>query len=151
MKGASYLKPVLVLSTIVLLLSCSTSLTTSETKAPQKIENGMVPPEVVRSEEIHIEDGRKMLTVGNIQGHYLLACKASLDSCVTPVPGKDYLLFTKATQWRMPGAKDKINLAWIQDWTVSYPNQEENIALVPDGDSPGGLGMYWLRSWNSNK
>jgi hypothetical protein len=51
----------------------------------------------------------------------------------------------------LPGAKDAIDLAWIQDWTVSYPNQEENIALVPDDGSPGGLGMYWLVSWNNNK
>src|SRR5437588_336208 len=69
----------------------------------------------------------KMLSVGNGQGHYQLSCNTSQDSCVTPVPGRDYLVFTKETRWKKPGAKDFLTLTWLQGWSGSYP-KEENIA-----------------------
>jgi len=53
----------------------------------------------------------------------------------------------------MPGAKDFITLAFVQDWTVSY-NQGENIGLVPqeaDGAGPEGMGMYTLDSWTASR
>ena len=46
----------------------------------------------------------------------------------------------------MPGAKDFISLAWIQDWTVKY-NQGENIALVREqggGPKDKDFGMFLL-------
>jgi hypothetical protein len=44
----------------------------------------------------------------------------------------------------MPGAKDFITLAFIQDWTVKY-YEGENIGLVPqDPSTKGGFGMFLL-------
>ena len=117
---------------------------------PQTHEVGIVPPEIVRSEEVHIRSGVKSLTVGNANGHYSLSCNTNALGCMTPTPGKNYLLFTKTTRWKLPGAKEYLTLEFLQDWTVTY-NQAENIGLVPgDEGSPGELGMYWLRSWSSN-
>jgi hypothetical protein len=136
--------------TIGVLLSCSNS----PTKQPvsQSHEDGTVAPEIVRSEAVRIEDGVKMLTVSNLQGNYLLSCNSDLDSCITPAPGKDYLLFTKSTRWKLPGAEDFLTLAFIQGWSISY-NNGENIALLPEHPrgGPKEFGMYWLRSWNKNK
>jgi hypothetical protein len=44
----------------------------------------------------------------------------------------------------MPGAKDFITLAFVQDWTVKY-NEGINIGLVPD-EAKGDLGMFLLDS-----
>lgn len=112
----------------------------------QQEAEGLTPPEVVRSEEVRIEDGVKLVTVGNSQGHYHLSCNAKLDSCVTPVPGKDYLIFSKTTRWRFLGAKEVATLEFFQDWSVTY-NKQDNIALVPDHDH-GPFGMYMLLSWS---
>jgi len=156
----------ILLLTCGVLLSCTSSPTkpaseSSQVKAapgstleqsnPQQQTDGLVPPEIVRSEGVRIEKGVKMLTVGNVQGHYLLSCNTNQDGCVTPTPGQDYLLFSKTTRWKFPGAKDFMTLEWIQDWTGTY-NNEENIALLPrDRHSPTRMGMYWLRSWDKNK
>ena len=111
----------------------------------------MSPPEVVRSEDVRIENGVKMLTVGNANGHYLLICNTIADSCITPAPSKNYLLLTKTTRWRMPGARDFLTLAFVQDWTVTY-KEAENIGLVPeDVGGPNELGIYWLRPWSRNR
>lgn len=145
-----------------LLLSCSTPSTkpskansqdpssTAGQPHQQRDDVGVVPPEVVRSEEVHIGNGVKMLTVGNANGHYLLSCNTKVDSCITPAPGKNYLLLTKTTRWKMPGARDFLTLKFVQDFTVTY-NEAENIGLVPEDDADPGLGMYWLRSWRSNR
>lgn len=45
----------------------------------------------------------------------------------------------------MPGAKTYLTLSIIQDWTVKY-NSGENIGLVPQGNTKGGLGMFLLDS-----
>jgi hypothetical protein len=100
-------------------------------------------------EKVVFVNGVKNLTVGNAEGHYTLACNADLDSCVTPTPGKDYLVFNEASKWRMPGANEDITLKWLQDWTVTY-NKGENIALVPaGGGDPNTVGMYWLVRWDA--
>jgi hypothetical protein len=146
--------------TLLLLSSCSRSSSKSsaneqnnsatktavERPNPPQVETeGLIPPEIVRAEEMRIVSGSKILTVGNSQGHYHLSCKAKLDSCVTPAPGKDYLLFTKSTRWKMPGATDCCaTLKFFQDFSISY-NDQENIALVPDD---GPFGIYVLESWS---
>jgi hypothetical protein len=154
------------LASLLALLSCSSTptrpasasshtadaaLTAAKQPDQQQQDDGVIPPEIVRVEAVRIENRVKILTVGNVQGHYLTWCNADVDSCITPIPGKDYLLFTKATRWRFPGAKDFMTLKWIQDWSITYNNQE-NIALVPrDGGGPNVLGMYVLRSWEKSK
>jgi hypothetical protein len=115
-----------------------------------------IPPESVLAQEVRIVNDVKTVTVANAQGRYFLSCNRTLDSCMTPTPGRDYLLFSKATRW---GPTGKTTLAFLQDYTVTY-NNEENIGLVPsDGDkgtAPDGswhpeIGMYWLVSWSRNK
>jgi len=92
----------------------------------------------------------KNLTVSNAEGRYALACNSDLDSCLTLAPGKDYLLFTKTTKWKFPGATGYVTLEWLQRWSVTYNNQE-NVALVPAEGDRSDIGMYWLVSWNKDK
>jgi hypothetical protein len=120
---------------------------------PKTHDVGVIPPEVVRSEEVHIdiENGLKMVTVRNANGHYLLSCKINAEGCITPAPNKNYLLVTKTTRWKMPGAQNFLTLAEVQDWTVTY-TKAENMALVPeDAGGPNELGMYCFRSWSSSR
>jgi S1-C subfamily serine protease len=113
---------------------------------PQQQNAGLIPPEVVRSEGVQIESGVKTLTVGNAHQIYHLSCNATLDSCLTPTPDKDYLVFLKTTRWQMPRAKVPLTLKFLQDWSVAYNNQE-NIALFPaDTDTDSSFGMYVLLS-----
>jgi len=93
--------------------------------------------------------GVKTLTVSNAEGRFVLCCNIDQGNCLTPTPGKDYLLFNKLTKVKFPGAKEYMTLEWLQDWTITYTN-EENVALIPaEGTKggPNGIGMYWLRSW----
>jgi hypothetical protein len=97
----------------------------------------IVRPEVVRLENVRVEDDIKIVTVGNANRHYSLFCNVKADGCITLERNKNYLLFNKDTRWKMPGAKDFINLAFMQDWTVKY-NQGENIGLILEaGGDPG--------------
>jgi hypothetical protein len=102
----------------------------------------LVQPEVVRSDNVRIDGDEKIVTVGNAQRHYTLFCNVKAAGCITPERGKNYLLFDTSTRWKMPGAKDFITLAFVQDWTIKY-NEGENIGLVPE-DAKGGLGMFLL-------
>jgi hypothetical protein len=112
----------------------------------QQRNAGLTPPEVVRSKEVQIEGEVKTLTVGNEHELYHLTCNATLDSCVTPVSGKDYLVFSKTTRWQMPGAKVPLTLKFFQDFSVMYNNQE-NIALFPaEPGTDSSFGMYVLLS-----
>jgi hypothetical protein len=74
-----------------------------------------VPPEIVRLENVKIDGDVKNVYVGNAKHHYVLFCKVKAAGCITPAADKNYLLFTKDTRWKMPGAKDFINLAFVQD------------------------------------
>jgi hypothetical protein len=65
----------------------------------------------------------------------MLSCNVKADGCITPEPQGRYYLFTKRTLWQMPGAKQPIDLKFVQDWTVSYPNGE-NVGLVPVNGGP---------------
>jgi hypothetical protein len=120
---------------------------------PVKDEEGneLTEPEKVRSEQVQNDNrGVKTVTVGNVNGNYVLSCNMKADNCVTPAPGKNYYIFNKNTKWKMPGATKSITLSWIQDWSVEYPNGE-NIALIPaEGGAPEEMGMYWLDSWSAD-
>jgi S1-C subfamily serine protease len=116
---------------------------------PQQQNAGLVPPEVVRSEEVQIESGVKTLTVGNAHRRYHLFCNATLDSCMSPTADKNYLVFSETTRWQMPGAKEPLTLKFLQDYSVTYNNQE-NIALFhADPDTDSSFGMYVLLSVES--
>lgn len=121
---------------------------------PVKDENGneLTEPQKVRSKQVQNDNhGVKRITVGNVNGDYVLGCNMKADNCLTPVPGRDYYLFDKNAKWKMPGATKSITLSWIQGWTESYPNAE-NIALIPApaGGQPEEMGMYWLDSWSAD-
>ena len=104
----------------------------------------LVPPEVVQLENVQVDGDMKSVYVGNSTNHYFLYCSIKAAGCITPQENKNYLLFNKDTNWKMPGAKTFINLAFVQDWTVKY-NEGENIGLVPEGGgSPDQLGIFIL-------
>ena len=91
-----------------------------------------------------VEGDTKSVYVGNANNHYMLYCSTKASGgCITPEENKNYLLFDANTRWKMPGAKDFMTLAFIQDWTVKY-NQGENVGLIPEqsGASNGNLGLF---------
>jgi hypothetical protein len=100
-------------------------------------------------ERVSFVRGVKNLTVSNGEGIYALACNAGLNSCITPTPGKDYLLFTKTTRWKFSGATGYVTLDWLQDWSGAY-KQQEDIALIPAEGDRTNIGMYWLVSWSKD-
>ena len=141
---------------LLLIVSCSSSppktvpevAPATHPTAPQDTSDGLVPPDTVRSEEMKIVASVRIVTVGNSQGHYHLSCNSKLDSCLTPVPGKDYLVFLKTTRWKMPGASQCCaTLKFFQDYSIRYDDQE-NVALVPDD---GPFGIYILDSWSKDR
>jgi uncharacterized protein len=101
-----------------------------------------VPPEVVRLENMTVEDDIRTVYLGNSDKHYVLFCNIRADGCITPEENKNYLLFNGNTRWKMPGAKDFLTLAFMQDWTVKY-NQGENIGLISE-DKSSGIGVFVL-------
>jgi hypothetical protein len=102
----------------------------------------LVPPEVVRLENVKIDDGMKTVYLENANKHFVLYCDVKADGCITPEANKNYLLFDANTRWKMPGATNFLTLESLQDWTVKY-NKGENIGLVPQ-DASGNLGMFLL-------
>ena len=58
----------------------------------------IVRPEVVRLENVRVEDDIKIVTVGNANRHYSLFCNVKADGCITPERTKNYLLFNKDTR-----------------------------------------------------
>ena len=104
----------------------------------------LVPPQVVRFENVRVDRDMKIVTVGNAKQHYTLFCNVKAAGCITPERGANYLLFDANARWTMPGAKNFITLAFVQDWTVKY-NEGENIGLVPEASGgPGELGLFLL-------
>src|SRR5262245_12285530 len=59
---------------------------------------GVVPPEIVQFEHVRVDAEMKIVTVGNEKRSYSLFCNPKLDSCITPEPNKNYLLFNKDTR-----------------------------------------------------
>ncbi len=109
------------------------------------VAQNIVPPEVVRLENVIVDGGLKFIYVGNANNHYRMFCNVKADSCITPEANKNYLLFNSDTRWKMPGATDFLTLKFIQDWTVSY-SQGTNIGLVAEDTKSVGpdLGMFIL-------
>ena len=112
-------------------------------------------PETVRVKDVTFNGGVKNVTMSNDKRTYILACKPNFDSCLTPAPGKDYLLFNKRTKWKAPGAREYTTLDFLQQFSGKYSGKYqggvENIALIPSSaNTPGSIGMYWLVSWKGN-
>jgi hypothetical protein len=104
----------------------------------------IVPPEIVRLENVQVEGDMKHIYVGNATKHYLLYCNLKADGCITPEENKNYLLFNSNTRWKMPGAKDFITLKFMQDWTVTY-NSGTNIGLIAETPNKGSaIGVFLL-------
>jgi hypothetical protein len=121
--------------TLMVAVLCCTALSAANAQ-------DIVPPEVVRFENVRVDGDVKTVTVGNTKGHYSLFCNVKADGCITPKSGQNYFLFNVSTRWKMPGAKEFLTLATIQDWTVQY-NEGENIGVVAEqGDDR--LGIFLL-------
>ena len=110
--------------------------------------SSLIPPEVVRVENVRLEEGTKIIIVGNDTGRYVLLCNIKAIGCMTPLPGIEYFVFTKDTRWKFSGATEFMTLKFIQDWTESYANTE-NIGLFPknSGLGQGRFGVYIFESW----
>jgi hypothetical protein len=105
----------------------------------------VVPPQVVRLENVRLDGEMKTVRVGNAQAHYLLFCSAKLDNCLTPKRDQKYFLIDQNTRgWKMPGAKGFLTLAALQDLLGKYDQAtSEHIGLVSDGGADLG-GIYLL-------
>ena len=77
----------------------------------------LVPPEVVQLENLQEDGDMRVVYMGNSTNHYFLYCNMKAAGCIKPEENKNYLLFNSNTRWKMPGAKDFITLATVQDWT----------------------------------
>jgi len=147
-----------------ILCSCSNAPNPSEPATPLvahliSADGTLVPdapePEVVQLKKIEAVDNEKHVTVENAAGEYVLVCveaandteKHVIQSCLSPRPQQNYLLFRQKTKWLAKGAKAPIDLAFMQDWSVTY-NRGENIGLMSAKNVPGEeFGVYWLLSW----
>ena len=121
--------------------------------------SGAPEPEVAQLKKIETTDGEKHVTVQNVAGEYVLVCveaandkeKHPIQSCLSPRPQQNYLLFRENTKWLVNGAKNPINLAFMQDWSVTY-NRGENIGLMAAKKTDAEeFGVYWLLSWTEKK
>ena len=154
----------LTLLIVMIICSCSTAPKPSEPATPLaahlvtsegKPVAGAPEPEVVQLKKIETIDGEKHVTVGNVAGEYVFVCvdeandkeKYAIQSCLSPRPQQDYLLFQTHTRWLINGAKEPMNLKFMQDWSVAY-KRGENIGLLPATKSDTEqFGVYWLLSW----
>jgi hypothetical protein len=101
-------------------------------------QSDIVPPEIVRLESVRVRDEVKLVTMGNTNKHYSLFCNVKADGCITPERGKNYLLFNAKTRWKMPGVKDFMTLAFVQDW-IGGGYEQDTVAT--DGPIIYGTGM----------
>jgi hypothetical protein len=63
----------------------------------------VTPPEIVRVENVRLEEGAKIIIVGNDNGRYVLSCNIKASGCMTPLPGIDYFVFKKDTRSLLSG------------------------------------------------
>ena len=47
---------------------------------------GLSPPEIVRVENVRLEEGTKRIIVGNDKGRYMLSCNTKASGCITRAP-----------------------------------------------------------------
>jgi hypothetical protein len=120
-RGLSTRRP----STLALLLCLSPAL--SATSGDES--RGVTPPEIVRVENVRLEEGVKTVIVGNDNARYVLSCNIKANGCMTSLTGIDYFVFKKDTRWQLPEARDSMTLQFMQHWTESY-NDVENIGLM---------------------
>jgi hypothetical protein len=118
---------------------------------------GAPEPEVVQLRNVEMVEGMMHVTVGNVGGDYVLVCNPSVNkdvgvqSCLALRPQRDYLLFRKNTKWLVKGAKEPINLEFMQVWSVTY-NDKENIGLLPARNSEEEhFRLFWLSSWTASR
>jgi hypothetical protein len=121
----------------ILLISLATLL-----GAVAAAAQNIIPPEVVRLENVKVDSEMRTVYVGNANKHYVLFCNAKAVGCITPQANKNYLLFNAKTRWKITGGTDFIMLTFVQDLTTKY-DQGENIGLVAE-DAKGDLGMFIL-------
>jgi hypothetical protein len=95
----------------------------------ESVELGQLPRKIVRAEFVQNDNlGVKTVTVRDAEGDYIMSCNLGDCTCINPVPGKDYFLFTKVTKTKIPG-------------TDSFTTTE--ILLPVEGDRTRA-GIYWL-------
>jgi len=116
---------------------------------------GAPEPEVVQLGSVETIQGTLHVTVGNVAGEYALVCnldankEVGVQSCLAPRPQRNYLLFRKNTRWMIKGAKEPMNLEFMQDFSVTY-NDRENIGLLPAKNSEEEhFRLFWLSSWTA--
>lgn len=116
---------------------------------------GSPEPEVVQLRKIETVGTAKHVTVGNAAGDYMLVCdlgangETGIQSCVSPDPLRDYLLFRTETKWLRKGATQPMSLKFMEDFSVSY-NDHENVGLMAAKPATEeNFGVYWLSSWSS--
>jgi hypothetical protein len=56
----------------------------------------------------------------------VLFCNVKSDGCTTPAANRNDLLFDANTHWTMPGAKDFLTLAFMQDLIGKYSKGGEH-------------------------
>ena len=151
-----------IMAALLCLAGCGQSNSTAHvpsppptTTTPTSNEPLATRPQIVRVQKVEVGADVTHIDVGNESGHFSLYCARKQDSCITPVSGGDYFLFTKETKWKFPGAKEPVTLKFFQDFSGSY-NAGENVALVPvvrnqtnQYDTKGDWGIFWLESWEA--
>jgi hypothetical protein len=113
--------------------------------------SGLTPPEIVRVENVfnNLDEGEKIIVVGNDNGRYVLSCNTKASGCMTPpLPGIEYFVFKKDTRWKLPEATEFMTLEFMQNWTESY-NDTENIGLFPKNSGQLKFGVYLFESWTA--
>ena len=70
--------------TLTVAVLCSTAIGAASAQ-------DIVPPEVVRFENVRVDGDMKIVTMGNAKRHYSLFCDVKADGCITPKPGTNYL------------------------------------------------------------
>jgi hypothetical protein len=111
--------------------------------------SGLTPPEIVRVENVRLEDAEKIIIVGNDNGRDVLSCNIKASGCMTPLPG-EYFVFKNDTRWKALGATEFMTLQLMQDWTESY-SDTENIGLIPKSFGKERFGVYIFESWTARK
>jgi uncharacterized protein len=110
---------------------------------PDKDAAGESPvAEVVRLENMTIEDDIRTVYVGNTAHHYVLFCHVKHDACIKPEADKDYLLFKGNSRWKFPDAKNFLTLEFMQEMYGKY-DKGENIGLIAE-DRSGAVGVFVL-------
>lgn len=110
----------LLLLAVAWLAACSSSqpknqnpapaVSAQEQASPPVADPSLIPPEIVRLERIDFAKGVKNVMMSNTVGKYALACDAKVDSCASPSPARDYLLFNKNSKWKFRDSEDYVTL-----------------------------------------